>query len=305
MRSAVEVCRGKALVVAGSGTNCTETTIAATRDVLAWGADVAMLITPYYNKPQQHGLRAHYRAVARAVDIPIMLYNVPGRTACNLLPATVTELAAEPNIVAVKEASGNLDQMERVIAETGLQVFSGDDGLNFQIYGLGARGTVSVVSNLLPGAVVRTWTAWRDGDIATAWKLSRLLDPTARACFVETSPAPVKELLALAGLCRREQRLPLMPVTEDSLKYLVQFYESTLATSWAATWRCVGDRRHGARRRGPHGPAGDRARRPAPTIASWPPWSPSRAAAPPGDVPSAAGRGGAGELADRAPGVAA
>ena len=149
-----------------------------------------------------------------------MLYNVPGRTACNLLPETVAELAAEPNIVAVKEASGNLDQIERVIAETGLQVFSGDDGLNFQIYGLGGRGTVSVVSNLLPGAVVRTWTAWRDGDIATAWKLSRLLDPTARACFVETSPAPVKELLSLAGLCRREPRLPLMPVTEDSLKFL-------------------------------------------------------------------------------------
>lgn len=229
VRSAVEVCRGKVLVVAGSGTNCTATSITATRDVEAWGADVAMLITPYYNKPQQHGLRAHYRAIARAVGLPIMLYNVPGRTACNLLPATVTELAAEPNIVALKEASGNLDQIERVIAEGGLQVFSGDDGLNFQAYGLGAQGAVSVVSNLLPGAVVRTWEAWRDGDIATAWKLSRLLDPTARACFVETSPAPVKELLALAGLCRREPRLPLMPVTEDSLKFLVQFYESTLA----------------------------------------------------------------------------
>jgi len=229
VRSAVEACAGRAVVVAGSGTNCTETSIAATRDVTDWGADVAMLITPYYNKPQQHGLRAHYRAIARAVDIPIMLYNVPGRTACNLSPATATELAAEPGIVALKEASGNLGQIERVIADGGLQVFSGDDGLNFQIYGLGACGAVSVVSNLLPGAVVRMWEAWRDGDIATAWKLSRLLDPTARACFVETSPAPVKELLALAGLCRREPRLPLMPVTEDSLKFLVQFYESTLA----------------------------------------------------------------------------
>jgi len=229
VRSAVEVCAGKALVVAGAGTNCTETTIAATRDVKEWGADIAMLITPYYNKPQQHGLRAHYRAIARAVDIPIMLYNVPGRTACNLLPATVAELAAEPGIVALKEASGNLEQIERVVAEGGVQVYSGDDGLNFQIYGVGARGAVSVVSNLLPGSVVRMWEAWRDGDVATAWKLSRLLDPTARACFVETSPAPVKELLALAGLCRREPRLPLMPVTEDSLKFLVQFYESTLS----------------------------------------------------------------------------
>ncbi len=229
VRSAAEICKDKCLVVAGAGSNDTEQTISQTREVQGWGADVAMLITPYYNKPQQHGLVAHYRKIARAVDIPIMLYNVPGRTACNLLPQTATELAAEPNIVAIKEASGDLDQVERAIAQTGLQVFSGDDGLNFQIYGLGAVGAVSVVSNLLPGTVVRAWEAWSGGDISTAWKLSRLLDPTARACFVETSPAPVKELLSLAGLCRREPRLPLMPVTEDSVKHLVQFYESVLS----------------------------------------------------------------------------
>jgi len=229
VRSAVEIAAGRCLVVAGAGSNCTETTIALTRDAAAWGADVAMLITPYYNKPQQHGLVLHYRKVARAVGIPIMLYNVPGRTACNLLPDTATELAAEANIVALKEASGNLGQIERAIALSGLQVFSGDDGLNFQIYGLGGSGAVSVVSNLLPGTVVRMWEAWRDGDIATAWKLGRLLEPTARACFVETSPAPVKELLSLAGLCRREPRLPVAPVTEDSVKYLVQFYEAALA----------------------------------------------------------------------------
>ena len=228
VRSAVEICAGRCLVVAGAGSNSTDRTIEQTRDVKEWGADVAMLITPYYNKPQQHGLAAHFRKTARAVDIPIMLYNVPGRTGCNLLPGTATELAAEPNIVAVKEASGNLDQIERAIAGTGLQIFSGDDGLNFQIYGLGAHGAVSVVSNLLPGTVVRAWNAWRDGDIATSWKLNRLLDPTCRACFIESNPAPVKELLSLAGLCRREPRLPLMPVTEDSVKYLVQFYEATL-----------------------------------------------------------------------------
>jgi len=229
IRSAVEACKGKCLVVAGSGSNCTRTSVEQTREVKEWGADVAMLITPYYNKPQQHGLVAHYRTIARAVDIPIMLYNVPGRTACNLLPETATELAAEPNIVSIKEASGNLEQIERAIAGSSLQVFSGDDGLNFQIFGLGAQGAVSVVSNLLPGSLVRMWESWRSGDITTAWKLSRLLEPTARACFIEASPAPVKELLALAGLCRREPRLPLMPVTEDTLKYLVQFFESTLA----------------------------------------------------------------------------
>ncbi len=229
VRSAVEICGGQCLVVAGSGSNSTEISVQLTREVAGWGADVAMLITPYYNKPQQHGLVAHYRRVARAVDIPIMLYNVPGRTACNLLPDTATELAGEANIVALKEASGDLDQIERAIAVTGLQVYSGDDGLNFSIFGLGASGAVSVVSNLVPGTMVRLWEAWRAGDVATAWKLGRLLDPTCRACFVETSPAPVKELLSLAGLCRREPRLPLAPVTEDSVKYLVQFYESTLA----------------------------------------------------------------------------
>ena len=233
VRSAVEICRGRCLVVAGAGSNSTERTLELTREVKAWGADVAMLITPYYNKPQQHGLVAHYRKVARAVDIPIMLYNVPGRTACNLLPETAEVLAAEANIVAIKEASGDLDQIERAVANSGLQVFSGDDGLNFQIYGLGAVGAVSVVSNLLPGTVVRAFASWSEGDIATAWKLSRLLDPIVRACFIETSPAPVKELLALAGLCRREPRLPLMPVTEDSVKRLVQFYESTLAQHMA------------------------------------------------------------------------
>ncbi|HOX26392.1 MAG TPA: 4-hydroxy-tetrahydrodipicolinate synthase [Candidatus Krumholzibacteria bacterium] len=229
VRSAVEICAGRCLVVAGSGTNSTARTVEQTREVKIWGADAAMIITPYYNKPQQHGLVAHYRTVARAVDLPVVLYNVPGRTACNLLPGTAAELAGDPNIVAIKEASGNLDQIERVIAQTDLQVFSGDDALNFSIFGLGACGAVSVVSNLLPGSLVAMWNAWRQGDVATAWKLSRLLAPTGRACFIETSPAPVKELLSLAGLCRREPRLPLMPVTEDSVKYLVQFYESTLA----------------------------------------------------------------------------
>jgi 4-hydroxy-tetrahydrodipicolinate synthase len=233
VRSAVEICAGRCAVVAGAGTNATATTIELTRCVVAWGADAALLVTPYYNKPQQHGLVAHFRAVARAVDIPIMLYNVPGRTACNLLPGTATELAAEPNIVALKEASGNLDQIEQAIAHSCLQVFSGDDGLNFAIWGLGARGTVSVVSNLLPGTLVRFWKAWAAGDIAAAWRLSRLLDPIARACFVETSPAPVKELLSLAGLCGREPRLPLAPVTEDTVSILVQFYESHLGSLMA------------------------------------------------------------------------
>ena len=229
VRRAVEMCAGKCAVVAGSGTNGTASTIELTALVKDWGADAAMLISPYYNKPQQHGLVAHYQAVARAVDIPIVLYNVPGRTAVNILPETAAQLAAEPNIVALKEASGNLAQIEAAIALCDLKVFSGDDGLNFNIFGLGGRGAISVVSNLLPGSMVRFWQAWAAGDINQAWPMARAFDPITNACFVESNPVPVKELLSLAGLCQRNPRLPLMPVTEASLTFLVQFYESTLA----------------------------------------------------------------------------
>ncbi len=229
VRSAVDLCRGRCAVVAGSGSNSTALTLELTKMVKEWGADAAMLISPYYNKPQQHGLLAHYRTVARGVDIPIVLYNVPGRTAVNIQPETAAQLSAEPNIVALKEASGNLDQVEQAIAMCDLKVFSGDDGLNFNIFGLGGRGAVSVVSNLLPGAMVRFWKAWAAGDINRAWPMSRTLDPITRACFVETNPVPVKELLSLAGLCQRDPRLPLMTVTEASLTHLLKFYESTLS----------------------------------------------------------------------------
>ncbi len=229
VKSAVEMCSGRCAVVAGSGSNSTALTLEMTRKVKQWGADAAMLISPYYNKPQQHGLVAHYRAVARGVDIPIVLYNVPGRTAVNILPETAAELSAEPNIVALKEASGNLAQIERAIAICDMKVFSGDDGLNFNIFGLGGRGAISVVSNLLPGAMVRFWNAWSAGDINQAWPMARAFDPITSACFVETNPVPVKELLSLAGICNRHPRLPLMPVVESSLTFLVQFYESTLA----------------------------------------------------------------------------
>ena len=228
VREAVGMCSGKCAVVAGSGSNSTELTVELTRQVKDWGADAAMLISPYYNKPQQHGLLAHYRTVARAVDIPLVLYNVPGRTAVNILPETAAELGAEPNIVALKEASGNLPQIEQAIGRCDLKVFSGDDGLNFQIFGLGGRGAISVVSNLLPGAMVRFWKAWAKGDINQAWPMSRAFDPITSACFVESNPVPVKELLSMAGLCRRDLRLPLVPVTEHSLTFLVQFYEGTL-----------------------------------------------------------------------------
>jgi len=228
VKTAVELAAGRCAVVAGAGSNSTQLTVQNSRDVLEWGAHAAMLITPYYNKPQQHGLMAHYREVARAVDIPIVLYNVPGRTAVNLMPATAAHLAAEPNIVALKEASGNLEQIEAAIGSCDLKVFSGDDGLNFSIFGLGGRGAISVVSNLLPVTMVRMWYAWQNGDVATAWWLFRALDPVVKACFVETNPVPVKELLSLSHLCEREPRLPLAPVSEENHRFLAQFHETVL-----------------------------------------------------------------------------
>jgi 4-hydroxy-tetrahydrodipicolinate synthase len=229
VRSSVELAAGKCAVVAGAGSNSTAATLANTKAVASWGADAAMLITPYYNKPQQAGLVAHYHTVAQAVDIPLVLYNVPGRTAVNLLPATVAELASEPGIVALKEASGDLNQIEAAIGQCDLKVFSGDDGLNFSIFGLGGRGAISVVSNLLPRTMVAFWNAWAEGDIKSAWWLARSLDPVAKNCFVETNPVPVKLLLNLAGLCQAEPRLPLAAASQETQRVLTSFHETVLA----------------------------------------------------------------------------
>jgi len=228
VRACVEAARGRCAVVAGAGSNVTRTTIAQTRDAAAWGADAAMLISPYYNKPQQHGLVAHYGAVAREVDLPLVLYNVPGRTAVNILPATVRTLAAEPNVVAVKEASGDLRQIAEVCAVPDLQVFSGDDALNLDIYALGGAGTVSVVSNLLPRTLVRTWEAWRSGDADGAAALAASTRPIVDACFRETNPVPVKELLSLMGLCTHDLRLPLVPALPENRAWLREIHAGPL-----------------------------------------------------------------------------
>ncbi len=229
VRTAVEIADGQCAIVAGAGSNSTQATVETTRDVKEWGADAAMLITPYYNKPQQHGLEAHYRLVSREVDIPLVLYNVPGRTACNLLPPTVAALSAETNIVALKEASGDLAQIETAIGTCDLKVFSGDDGLNFNIFGLGGRGCVSVIGNLLPRGLVRMWNAWQAGDLTKAWWLSRTLDPVVKACFCEVNPVPVKHMLHLAGICGPEPRLPLATASPGAAEFLGRFHTDVLA----------------------------------------------------------------------------
>jgi len=229
IRTTVEMAAGKCIVVAGSGTNVTASTIEMTALVKEWGADVAMLISPYYNKPQQSGLAAHYRTTAQNVDIPILLYNVPGRTGVNLLPETVASLDDVPNIIAVKEACGDLQQIETLIGTCDLKVFSGDDGLNFNIFGLGARGAISVVSNIIPAPLVDMWNAWEQGDISKAWWISRQLDSVCKACFVESNPVPVKQLLAHANLCGPEPRLPLVTGSNNTLQFLENFYNETIS----------------------------------------------------------------------------
>ncbi|MBU0743378.1 4-hydroxy-tetrahydrodipicolinate synthase [bacterium] len=229
VRKCVELAAGRCAVVAGTGTNATASTLELTREAAGWGIDAAMLIAPYYNKPQQHGLIAHYASVADAVDIPLVIYNVPGRTAVNILPETVRAIAGYPNVVAVKEASGDLRQIDAICRTSGLQVFSGDDGLNLEIFRLGGQGAVSVLGNLLPRTLVDMWKAWCAGDEARAAAIAAAVAPAVEACFRETNPVPAKELLSLMGYCRPDPRLPLATATAESRAWLRDFHDGPLA----------------------------------------------------------------------------
>ncbi|HUJ79284.1 MAG TPA: 4-hydroxy-tetrahydrodipicolinate synthase [Nitrospiria bacterium] len=198
-------------VVAGTGSNSTEEAIALTRHARQAGADGALLITPYYNKPTQEGLYRHYRAIAESVDLPLMLYNIPGRTSVNMLPATVARLTHLPTIVSIKEGSGSIQQMDDVLQLCGdrLTVLSGDDAMTLPLMALGGHGAVSVVANVAPRESATLVTAASKGDFAQARMLHRRLVPLVNALFLETNPIPVKTALALMGRCGDEMRLPL------------------------------------------------------------------------------------------------
>jgi 4-hydroxy-tetrahydrodipicolinate synthase len=216
----VERAAGRVPVIAGTGTNSTRTTIQRTRRARELGADAALVVTPYYNKPTQDGLFAHFAAIAEVTDLPLVLYNVPGRTGVNLLPETVARLARIPSIIGIKEASGNLDQASQIVLETpdDFVVLSGDDSLTLPIMGVGGRGIISVVSNIVPGAVARLTGACLVGDFATGRRIHLDLFDLCRAMFVETNPVPVKTAAGLLGLCRPDVRLPLAPLSEASLR---------------------------------------------------------------------------------------
>jgi 4-hydroxy-tetrahydrodipicolinate synthase len=198
----------------GTGTNNIDKVIAATRGASGLGANAALIVTPYYSRPTQEGLFRFYAKVASEVDIPIVLYNVPSRTGVNLLPETVLRLSEIPNIVCVKEASGNLGQVEAICAG-GFPLLSGDDGLTYPILTLGGAGVISVIANLLPKEMARMCSAWKEGDRETALSIHRRLTPLMKALFIEPSPVPLKAALRMAGRGTGEVRLPLAPLPEE------------------------------------------------------------------------------------------
>jgi 4-hydroxy-tetrahydrodipicolinate synthase len=214
----VKAVNGRVRVIAGSGSNSTDEAIRLTRHAKSVGADGALLICPYYNKPTQEGLYLHFKAVAGAVDVPLVLYNIPGRTGVNLLPQTVARLTDQKNVVAIKESSGSLQQVSEVIRLCGdrLAVISGDDALTLPILAVGGRGVISVAANIVPGDCSKLVQAALKGNWDEARRLHHHLSPLFEVLFVETNPAPVKAALELMGRCDGEVRLPLVPITDAS-----------------------------------------------------------------------------------------
>ncbi len=220
----VKVARGRVPVVAGAGGNATREALELTAASEAAGADALLHVTPYYNKPTQDGLYRHFEALARATKLPIILYNVPSRTAIDLLPETVERLAAIDNIVAVKEATGSLPRATDVIARVGdrVHVLSGDDATAFPLYAVGARGVISVTSNVAPAQMAQMWDAAAAGRWDEARALHFQLRVLNHLLFVETNPIAVKAALALMGKCANELRAPMYPATPALTEQLRQ-----------------------------------------------------------------------------------
>lgn len=216
-------------VVAGAGSNSTHETVFLTEHAKKAGADGVLLITPYYNKPSQEGLYKHYKYVAERVDIPQIIYNVPGRTACNILPDTVIKLAKIPNIVSIKEASGSLDQAAEIIHGTddSFGLLAGEDSLIYPLLCLGSSGVISASVNACPAETAAMYDAFVAGDREKALEWHFKLLPLYQAFFIETNPVPVKKALELMGLIGPEVRLPLVEMTEAGTAKLKAVMEQT------------------------------------------------------------------------------
>lgn len=224
IRCAVAEAGGRVPVIAGTGSNNTAHAIESTRMACGEGADAVLVVTPYYNKATQSGLIAHYEAIADASEKPVILYNVPGRTGCNLLPATVEILARHENIVAVKEASGNMEQVVELIARCGdnIDVYSGEDALTVAMMAMGAKGCISVLSNVVPGMAAEMTNKFFAGDIAGAAALQCRMLPLIKALFSQVNPIPAKAAVAALGICEDVLRLPLTPMEEPFRENLLR-----------------------------------------------------------------------------------
>ena len=222
IRIAVDACKGKASVLAGTGSNSTQEAIQLSRNAKNAGADGLLQITPYYNKPNQEGLYHHFSSIADAVDLPIVLYNVPSRTSVNMVPETVVRLAKIKNIVGTKEASGSLQAISKIIDNCGkdFTVLSGDDPLLWPILAIGGKGVISVTANILPAKVAALCKAAAIGDIAGARSLHYELMDINDSLFIDTNPIPVKAALHLMGKIENELRGPLIELSKDTLERL-------------------------------------------------------------------------------------
>jgi 4-hydroxy-tetrahydrodipicolinate synthase len=219
----LEATRKRIPVIAGTGSNSTAEAIDLTKHAERAGASGALVVNPYYNKPTQEGLYQHFRAVAEAVSIPIITYNIQGRTAVNVETATMARLARDcKNIVGVKEASGSLDQMSQVIAACGpgFTVLSGDDNITLPLMAIGGHGVISLIANIVPRETADLVHAALDGDFKRARELHYRLFPLARAAFLETNPIPIKEAMAMAGMLEPEFRLPMCRMSDANRETL-------------------------------------------------------------------------------------
>ncbi|MCI0547632.1 MAG: 4-hydroxy-tetrahydrodipicolinate synthase [Candidatus Rokubacteria bacterium] len=219
----IEQAAGRLQIVAGTGSNSTAEAIDLTRHARKAGANAALVVNPYYNKPTQEGLYQHFRTIAETVDIPILVYNIASRTAVNVETDTLARLAHDcPNIVGVKEASGSLDQMTQVVLACGQEfsVLSGDDNLTLPLMAVGGRGVISVIANLVPRETVEMTHAALGGDWKRARELHWKLFPLCKAAFLETNPIPIKEAMAMAGMIEPELRLPLCRMADGNRERL-------------------------------------------------------------------------------------
>lgn len=225
IKTVVDEVKGKVPVVPGCGTNSTAKSVETLKKIEKLGISGVLCVVPYYNKPTQAGLIAHFSALAESTRLPVILYNIPGRTGVNMLPATVLELRKRSsNIVGIKEASGSLDQVSEIVngADKDFTVMSGDDSLTLPMMSVGARGVISVVSNVAPAETAQLCSLFLKGETEEAAKLHHELFPLIKALFVETNPIPVKYAVSLMGYCGCEPRLPLTPLTEKNRALLKQ-----------------------------------------------------------------------------------